>query len=353
MAGMKLFYEEILMLSQKFLVPRDHILEKILLFGNQLAAYSGNCDEAVFDFQGKGLDTPFGMLYLAFAIKNFKQKYPNVIFTPINHSERWYASHMGYFQTCGFEIGKLPGQANGSDTYLPITIISVAGLRDQAKNEIKEVGDVIEEYSKKLSAILLQHDDVSTLEILAYTFREVIRNIVEHSKSDTIAFSAQFRTKAKQAEIAILDTGIGIRSGLSSNPHLKISTDHEALNLALMPGISGKFYKGVKESPYDVWQNSGYGLFAVSRLCGHGGKFTICSGDTALALKPEKKEYHQAAFQGTALRIILPAAEIRNTKTTLATIMKEGRQLEKELGLSGAQASTASKMLSTEFNKPD
>ena len=335
-----------------FLVPKDHVLERILEFGNQLAAYSGEAREFVFDFQGKGLDTPFGMLYLAFAVKKFMDRFPSAAYTPIHYEERWYASHMGYFQACGFEIGNLPGQAHGSDTYLPITIMRVSKLKDQAKNEIKEVGDVIEDYSKKLSTILLQQDNGQLVEMLTYTFRELIRNIIEHSKSDTLAFCAQFRKKAKQAEIAILDSGIGIRSALSNNPYLNISGDHEALNLALMPGISGKIFKGIRQSPYDVWQNSGYGLFAVSRLCGHGGKFTICSGDTALALKPDKKEYHRSAFQGTALRIILSAAEIKNTKSTLAAIMKEGRKLEKELGLAGVQASTASKMLSNEFNKP-
>ena len=120
-----------------FFVPKNHVLEEILGFGNELAAYSDKSKEFVFDFQGKGLDTPFGMLYIAFAINNFMAKYPKAVCKPINYEERWYASHMGYFQACGFEIGKLPGQARGSDTYLPITILSVSILRDQAKREMR------------------------------------------------------------------------------------------------------------------------------------------------------------------------------------------------------------------------
>jgi len=339
------------MSAKTFLVPKNHVLKEVLGFGEELESFKGEEKEYIFDFQGKGLDTPFGMLFLAFAIKKFMDKNSSSTYTPTNYEERWYASHMGYFQTCGFEIGKGPGQAPGSDTYLPITILPVSTLRDQAKNEIKEVGDVIEEYSKKMSSILLHQEDEQLADLLTYTFRELIRNIVEHSMSETIAFCAQFRTKAKQAEIAILDTGIGIRKALSTNPFLKITDDHEALNLALMPGISGKMFKGIKKNHYDGWQNSGYGLYGVSRLCGHGGKFMICSGSSALALKPEKKEYHQTAFQGTALRIILSAAEIKDTKSTLAKIMKEGDRQAKELGLVDAKASTASKMLSMEFNK--
>lgn len=339
------------MSAKTFLVPKNHVLKEILDFGKELESFNGEAKEYFFDFQGKGLDTPFGMLFLAFAIKKFTYNNFGSIYTPTNYEERWYASHMGYFQACGFEIGKLPGQAHGSDTYLPITILPVSILRDQAKNEIKEVGDVIEEYSKKMSNILLHQDDEQLADLLTYTFREMIRNVVEHSMSETIAFCAQFRTKAKQAEIAILDTGVGIRATLSLNPFLKITNDHEALNLAIMPGISGKMFKGIKKDHYDGWQNSGYGLYGVSRLCGHGGKFMICSGNSALALKPEKKEYYQTAFQGTALRIILSATEIKNTKSTLAKIMKEGDKQAKELGLLDAKASAASKMLSTEFNK--
>jgi anti-sigma regulatory factor (Ser/Thr protein kinase) len=339
------------MSAKIFLVPKDHTLEHILQFGHELAACTGTPSEFVFDFQGKGLDTPFGMLFLSFAIRKFIDAHPSVRHKPVNYEGRAYASHMGYFQTCGFEIGKLPGQAHGSDRYLPITIMPVSDLQKQARDQVREVGDVIEEYSQKLACILLQQQEGQLAEMFSYTFRELLRNIVEHSKSETIAFCAQFRKKMKQTEIAILDTGIGVRTSLSNNPYLTISGDHDALNLALMPGISGKMFKGVKRNPYDGWQNSGYGLFAVSRLCGHGGKFTICSGDTALSLKPDKKEYHPSSFQGTALRIILSAVEVKNAKTMLAEIMKEGDRQAKELNIEGMQASTASRMLTVEFNR--
>lgn len=172
------------------------------------------------------------MLFLSFAVNKFIADHPEAKCKPVNFEERWYASHMGYFQTCGFDVGKLPGQAHGSDTYLPITLfLSVSELRAQAGKAGREVGAVIEEYSEKLSAILAQQETGPLVEMLSYSFRELLRNIVEHSKSDTLAFCAQFRTKVKQAEIAILDLGIGIRSSLSNNPHLKINGDRDALNL--------------------------------------------------------------------------------------------------------------------------
>ena len=339
------------MTTKTFLVPKDHILERILNFGSELSSYTGRADTFIFDFQGKGLDTPFGMLYLAFAIQKFIAAHPGSKHEPVHYEERGYAAHMGYFQTCGFELGNLPGQAQGSDTYIPLTVMQVSGIQAQARDEVREVGDVIEEHSRKLSSILLQQADSPAVDILTYSFREMLRNIVEHSSSGIIAFCAQFRKRTRQAEIAILDTGVGIRTTLSNNPYLSIDNDHQAINLAIMPGISGKMFKGVRKDPYDSWQNSGFGLYAVSRLCGHGGKFTLCSGDTALALKPESRKYHPSNHQGTALRIILSASEFKDARSTLAKIMKEGDDKIKELNIEEAKASAASRMLASEFEK--
>jgi hypothetical protein len=79
---------------KKFLVPKDHVLEKVLEFGNELTAYSGESKEFVFDFQGKGLDTPFGMLFLSFVINRFIADHPEADCQPSNYGERWYASYL-------------------------------------------------------------------------------------------------------------------------------------------------------------------------------------------------------------------------------------------------------------------
>lgn len=339
--------------AKTFLVPKDHTLEQILGFSNELASHQNKSDSSVFDFQSaKGFATPFGMLYIGFAIRQFIQAHPEAEISAINFENQYYLAHMGYFQCCGFDVGKLPGEAKGSDTYLPVTILKVADLVRQAAQERKEVGELIEERSNHLAQVLTQESNSHLVDMLTYTLREMLRNVVEHSRSEEVAYCAQYLPSKKQAEIAILDTGVGIKSSLSHNPHLKITNDHEALNLAVMPGISGKMYKGVKKRSNDVWQNSGYGLFAVSRLCGHEGKFLICSGDTAMTLKPDKKEYHDAKFHGTALRLNLSTKNIGSLSSTLSTIIKEGHQIEKSLkGADILQASTASKMLSSEFGK--
>lgn len=339
------------MKSTTFLVPKNHIIEDILRFGNEVRSHIGRPAEVHFDFQGKGFDTPFGMVYIACAIREFMLSHPEAKCNPIRFEERGYAAHMGYFQACGFEIGNPPGEAQGSERYLPITMLQTAEFRDQAKQELQHVGDVIESRSAQLASLLTQQQEGALVELLTYALREMIRNVIEHSGAEEIVYCAQYHPRTKLAEIAILDTGMGIRASLEKNPYLKVANHHEALNLALMPGISGKMHKDIRKDPYDAWQNSGYGLYAVSRLCGHGGKFSIVSGDTALLLKPESKSYHEVQFQGTALRIILSSKDIPNVQAALSRVIKEGSKQAKELQMGNTEANVASQMLTSEFRK--
>jgi hypothetical protein len=333
-------------------VPCDQILEKTLSFANSLLQKAPS-DEYEFDFgsHGSSYFTPFGMLYISNAIRSFINSHPESKVTAIN-CNNYYAGHMGYYQACGFDIGKLPGEANGSDRYLPITILPISELEEEAKTEYLEIGEVVERRSKRLSQVLTQQDNGPVVDMLSYSLREMIRNVIEHSQSETVAFCAQYMPTRNTAEIGILDAGIGIRKSLSDNPHLIINSDQDALNLALMPGISGKMFKGIKRGNYDPWQNSGYGLFAVSRLCGLGGKFFIASGDTGVNLKPKGKTYNKTQFTGTAIRLNLCLKDIKHLQTILTQIMKEGDILAKELtGQDHIEASVASRMLSMEFKK--
>jgi len=87
------------MTAKTFFVPKDHVLEKILAFGDDLSAYTGEASEYIYDFQGKGMDTPYGMLSIAFAIRKFIQAHPSATHTPVHYEDRDYAAHMGFFQT--------------------------------------------------------------------------------------------------------------------------------------------------------------------------------------------------------------------------------------------------------------
>lgn len=102
---------------------------------------------------------PFGMLLSSAAIRQFqKREYKQFVKLHLNYNEDKnfsYACHMGYFQSFGFEIGKKPGEAFGSGTYIPMTLINVQELMQEAidKGEFLEQVDIIEEKTKELSCV--------------------------------------------------------------------------------------------------------------------------------------------------------------------------------------------------------
>lgn len=334
---------------ETILVPKDYTLKPALAFAAAIRQ-TPPADEYIVDFQTPHYLRPFGMLYISHILRTFQTAHPEAKFTPINYEGIYYAMHMGFFQACGFAIGKAPGEASGNEQYLPITFLQIADLEIEAGRQTTEIGEVIETRSREMATVLTHQPTGMLVDMLTYALREMIRNVAEHSQSPFLAYCAQYWPSKKQAEIGILDIGIGIRASLSRNPHLSLASDQDALNLALLPGISGKTFKGVVRNAYDPWQNSGYGLYAVSRLCGLGGKFLIGSGDTALSLKPEEKEYHPTQHQGVFLRLNFCSKDIKTLSTVLAKIIREGDALAKELnGMNHIEASAASRMLSSEF----
>ena len=100
-------------------------------------------------------------------------------------------------------------------------------------------------------------------------------------------------------EVAILDVGLGVRHGLRNNPDLNITSDRDALHLALLPGISGKMYRGVKRRSNDAWQNSGFGLYMTSRICRAGGSFFIASSGAGMLLDSGGKHDRETSYQAT------------------------------------------------------
>ena len=135
-------------------------------------------DEYILDFQQLEWVEPFGMLFVANAIRKAVEHYPNKSFTASNlDSKRLsYAAHMGFFQALGLNFGKLPGEARGNERYLPITVLKVAELEQEAARQYREVGSVVEHRSKRLAQVLTQQSNGGLVEMLGYSFREIIRN---------------------------------------------------------------------------------------------------------------------------------------------------------------------------------
>lgn len=304
-------------------------------------------DEYMFDFRGNRRFPPFSMLILASMLRRFKDSRPEARRRSMNHENHRYAAHFGFFHSFGLEHGNKPGEALGNSRYIPIQDIVVAELQEMACDRFLAVGDVIEERAAKLACILTQEEGGELHDTLTYSIREIMRNVVEHSEAKTIHICAQYWPKYGQVEVGIVDDGIGVYDALTSNPAHAELNEKEALELALMPGISGNPLAG---KGHGEWNNSGYGLYMTNRICRNGGHFLICSGGHGIELSQNGKQDFETDFRGTAIRLFIKTTSLGALRGRLDEFADEGRAAAKELkGANDNRASTASQMLRRDF----
>lgn len=333
-------------------VPKSIDLQNSLQLSCELGKLT-EADEFLFDFSDVGTTEPFGMLLVSSQIRRLISKYPEAKFSCSNFKRMTYASHMGFFKAFGLDHGKAPGEAAGSPRYLPLTILRCEQLRTEAAEEGKYVGEKIEEKSKQMAEMLCGEPEGDISETLAYSLREIMRNVVEHSNAEQIGLCAQYWPSKNRVEVAIIDRGVGLRSTLRANPHLDVSDDKAAINYALMPAVSGKAYKGSRIKQKGPWVNSGFGLYMTSRICRNGGNFFIASGETGMLLtkKSEGKRYFACSFKGTAVRMVIKTDQIKSLKDSLETYRKEGYEIQRAYReIVNIDPSSASLMLSEDFD---
>jgi anti-sigma regulatory factor (Ser/Thr protein kinase) len=307
----------------------------------------------LLDCQNLRFVSPFSLLFLSAELEQFKSDHPNSELLFQNYEGKAYAAHMGFFNACGLRYGEAPSTSPGGETYLPITILDTASLREEARSGFEEIGVTIERHSERFARMLMQTDNGDVVDGVTYSIREILRNIVEHSHSPTMRLCATHLPKQKLVEVAILDTGVGVRDTLTRNPHLEIGTDRDALNFSLLPGISGTTWDGKASASDDnPWANSGYGLYMTSGLCREMGTFFICSGESGIILKRDNKYDLQTSFRGTAIRMRVNTDQLIGLSASLARISKLGSAIQRTLkGTSHLSASTASRMLARDIRE--
>ncbi len=312
-----------------------------------------DAEEYVFDFTLLRWIEPFSLLYLSFSINYFVGKHPNSKITVKNYnrtSAANYAGHMGFFKAFGLAFGNKPGQAMGGQNYIPIEIFNLDVWQEEAKIERKYIGEIIEQRSREFAQVLTRESKGDLIDTLEFVLREIIRNVAEHSGAQQVAFCAQYWPFKNLVELAILDSGIGFKASLSDNPFLdKGMTDRAALNYALLPGISGKMYKGKYKNPYDEWENSGFGLYMASEICRNGGSFFVCTNSAGALLRKTTKQNIELATPCTAVRLRLNTKMIAPTSKALPMYQKKGQAVAKEINGANITASSASTMLTRDF----
>ncbi|WP_321803518.1 hypothetical protein [Burkholderia sp. BCC1988] len=314
---------------------------------------SEGAEEFVFDFSNVRMVEPFAMLLVSSEISRLKRRFPNVQLRCANFQHMGYAAHMGFFRAFGLSFGNAPGEAKGGSRYVPLTIFDCNSLRREAAQKGIEVGNEIEENSRKLASTLCNGENGALFETLSYSIRELMRNVVEHSDAERFGICAQYWPTKNRAEVGILDRGIGLRESLKNNPHIDASDDKRAINYALMPAVSGKAFKGARNKQRGPWANSGFGLYMTSRICRNGGTFFIATGESGLLLtqKSEGKRYYDCRFQGTAVRMVMRTDQVRDLRETLSKYRSEGFEIQSRYReIVNIDPSSASLMLAEDFD---
>lgn len=277
-----------------------------------------------FSLNDNAFALPYGILLLANAIKEFVTERPDAKFAfKIRDSPlASYLGHMGFFQATGVPIGKAPGEAKGSDVYLPATKINLNEFRKYEKQKGEHLVETIERVAKNLS-IVSSHNNNLILEVLTYSIREIVRNIFEHSYSDDAWYCGQFWPRNNKVEIVILDHGIGILQSLLKNSKLGRIDEVKALQLALQPGISSV----TQRNPDDDYANSGYGLFLTSKICSKAGALTLQSGNTTILISDKMRILNTPTLKGTMVRMVLDISLFESLEKMLTKFRTEGESL--------------------------
>lgn len=307
--------------------------------------------EIELDFMELGTIEPFGIVYFANFIQESSKG--NISFTcnyPTGDSIS-YAKHMGLFQCCRFDIGSHPRKSlpSTSASHIPITIINIENLKAEAIEKNKHVGDIIEEYANNFAKLISALKEGPLVDTLTYCFREITRNVVEHSESKNLVFCAQYWPYLKKAEIVVLDKGKGILESLNENESLPDIDNHkDALNFALLPSISSKVQYGKKtKSSDDFWKNTGFGLYMTHRIASLGGDFFLSSGNHGIRwVNEQKQDYNVNYLKGTVLRIVIKTDQIEELSNTLMQFREDGFKLARSITKMRIEPSRASLMLS-------
>jgi hypothetical protein len=287
---------------------------------------------AVVDFSILSFARPFATLLVADGLRAFvrerkrrgltTQVRAKGIFVGERQSAISYLGHIGFFEYVGVEFGNAPGEARGGPTYLPLSVIRREALEAEAHG--RDLQDVVFEKSRHLAEMVF--DDESQQDLLAYCFREVIRNVFEHAETDSCTVMAQ-KYWGDQVEVAIADSGRGIQASLGDEyigrPPLV------ALEDAIKPGVTR--VKGAQQS--GRWDNTGFGLYVTSRLGRDTGAFTLASSGALLSLSGVGVHTDMVPVDGTAIRLLASTSEAEYFPNRLQQIVDQGEaELAQRIG---------------------
>jgi hypothetical protein len=156
------------------------------------------------------------------------------------------------------------------------------------------------------------HGEAEQTQAVQYALSEMVRNTLEHARSDGAVVCAQLypgngSTGRRYFSLGVADSGQGVWGSLSTN-YPSLRGHDEAVLLAIEPGITGAV-KGMYGAP----DNAGAGLFITRRLArASRGYFGVYSGDaffrSSIARRPPSDKslvFGVANYPGTVVAVEL------------------------------------------------
>lgn len=326
-------------------LPTQFNDEAALAFACILADYAETPD-VTLDFRSIQFVLPYGTLVIAHAIKHFTAKrrvHGLKTFVKLDSSNAIsYLRYFGFFRYINMVSEEERTEAPGGARYLPVKVINLSTLIPQA--EAGHFQDSIETTSDQLARVIVPRAaDQSAVDMISYSFRELIRNSFEHAEVSTCAVMAQ-RWDNGIAEVAIADRGIGVFRALSRK-HAMNDADG-AVRHCLKPGISS----GTDRHTGSQWDNTGFGLYVVSALGQRYGSFAMLSSERFI--NPARPDQHDQPLRtvplpGTLVKLRVRTGQAESWADVLRDIVAAGEAEARVTPGAVVSASAASKKSNT------
>lgn len=308
----------------RYKMPPSLGMPSVLRICSDLAELSAD-DHYEINFSDTQHFEPFGMLLAGAAVRRLGSGEAQVSLVGRDDSKQGhdYARRMGFWLSIGDLDGFESVSTTSTDRTIPVTRLGVDELYRQSGGVDPIRSETVSRAAGEIATTLCGGDTDSPLWLaLEYSFRELFRNVIEHSRADAIWYTASTRPSQDDVQVAILDSGRGIRESLADSPYHIHTTDRAAIDAALRPGVSRN--EGVERSPEQtrrileehpgqdpsLYDNSGYGLTVTATLCQEAGQFTVVSGKTSLAFVGRVPVESETSHNGTAIRFVLAPSRL-------------------------------------------
>lgn len=318
-------------------MPSDLTFENIeYLFQETILPVVRNneCGAIIFDLNGllsnNGLIEPFGVIRLANYIFQLKNE-GIVLKRAINKELKVKHSYGKTMRIFGlFGLGEDYGESYDKPfekegvLYYPLHAINL----DNFKNDSLYTQGEIDDLSNKLAHIITSETkDSDFFKYISFSINEIIRNILQHSDSNSLLVMAQkWGSKRKCLELSIMDLGNGIDATLGKLANQLDNTNITPLKLSLIPGASSQLTTYIN----DTAENSGFGLYMISELVKDYGDFFILSGNEGISITKENRKHFTTTTLGTIISIRIDLNKLENYQNKMDKLRGTGLDIREK-----------------------